>query len=159
MPSLIFDEVDTGIGGRVAEIVGQKLRALALGRQVFCVTHLPQVAVQGHRHLLVEKVNADGITRSSVRKLSREDRKREIARMLGGIRVTEQTLAHAEEMLDSHLQSELSVVRSNFGQEFDLSSGKRRPSTGLSWPLTLSSGHARLGLRGEQSTHASEHEV
>jgi DNA repair protein RecN (Recombination protein N) len=109
VPSLIFDEVDTGIGGRVAEIVGQKLRALALGRQVFCVTHLPQVAVQGHRHLLVEKVNADGITRSSVRKLSREDRKREIARMLGGIRVTEQTLAHAEEMLDSHLQSELEV--------------------------------------------------
>jgi DNA repair protein RecN (Recombination protein N) len=109
VPSLIFDEVDTGIGGRVAEIVGQKLRALGLGRQVFCVTHLPQVAAQGHCHLLVEKVNADGITQSSVRKLFREDRKREIARMLGGIRVTAQTLAHAEEMLDSHLRSELEV--------------------------------------------------
>jgi len=109
VPSLIFDEVDTGIGGRVAEIVGQKLRALGQGRQVFCVTHLPQVAAQGHCHLLVEKISADGVTHSTVRKLSREERKQEIARMLGGIRVTQQTLAHAEEMLSSHLQSELEV--------------------------------------------------
>jgi DNA repair protein RecN (Recombination protein N) len=109
VPSLIFDEVDTGIGGRVAEIVGQKLRALGQGRQVFCVTHLPQVAAQGHYHLLVEKVSTDGVTLSTVRKLSREERKQEIARMLGGIRVTQQTLAHAEEMLNSHLQSELEV--------------------------------------------------
>jgi DNA repair protein RecN (Recombination protein N) len=109
VPSLIFDEVDTGIGGRVAEIVGQKLRALGQGRQVFCVTHLPQVAAQGHCHLLVEKISADGVTQSSVRKLSRDERKLEIARMLGGIRVTQQTLAHAEEMLNSHLQSELEV--------------------------------------------------
>ncbi|MGX2041660.1 DNA repair protein RecN [Methylocaldum sp. MU1018] len=109
VPSLIFDEVDTGIGGRVAEIVGHKLRALGQGRQVFCITHLPQVAAQGHNHLLVEKASVAGVTQSTVRKLSREERKQEIARMLGGIRVTQQTLAHAEEMLDSHAQSGLEV--------------------------------------------------
>lgn len=100
VPTLIFDEVDTGIGGGIAEIVGQKLRLLGEGgHQVFCVTHLPQVAVQGHQHLLVEKLSCGGATQSSVRKLSGDERKREIGRMLGGIRVTEQTLAHAEEML------------------------------------------------------------
>jgi DNA repair protein RecN (Recombination protein N) len=109
VPSLIFDEVDTGIGGRVAEIVGQKLRVLGQERQVFCVTHLPQVAAQGHCHLLVEKASTGGVTQSMVRKLSREERKQEIARMLGGVRVTQQTLAHAEEMLNSHLQDELEV--------------------------------------------------
>jgi DNA repair protein RecN (Recombination protein N) len=100
VPTLIFDEVDTGIGGGIAEIVGQKLRILGeQGRQVFCVTHLPQVAAQGHRHLLVEKLSRSGTTQSSVRALSGAERKQEIARMLGGVRVTEQTLAHAEEML------------------------------------------------------------
>ena len=98
-PSLIFDEVDSGIGGRVAEIVGQKLRLLARDRQVFCVTHLPQVAAQGQNHFLVEKQSHSQMTRTSVRALSTAERKPEIARMLGGIRITEQTLAHAEEML------------------------------------------------------------
>lgn len=98
-PSLIFDEVDSGIGGRVAEIVGQKLRLLACDRQVFCVTHLPQVAAQGQNHLLVEKRTHGQVTQTSVRVLTAEERKLEIARMLGGIRITEQTLAHAEEML------------------------------------------------------------
>jgi DNA repair protein RecN (Recombination protein N) len=98
-PSLIFDEVDSGIGGRVAEIVGQKLRLLARDRQVFCVTHLPQVAAQGQNHFLVEKQSHSQMTRTSVRALSTVERKPEIARMLGGIRITEQTLAHAEEML------------------------------------------------------------
>jgi len=98
-PTLIFDEVDTGIGGRVAEIVGQKLRILASDRQVFCVTHLPQVAAQGHNHLLVEKCSQDQVTQTSVRPLASGERKQEIARMLGGVRITEQTLAHAEEML------------------------------------------------------------
>lgn len=103
VPTLVFDEVDTGIGGGIAEIVGQKLRILGeQGRQVFCVTHLPQVAAQGHRHLLVEKLSRDGSTHSSVRALSGADRVREMARMLGGIRVTPQTLAHAEEMLAGH---------------------------------------------------------
>ena len=98
-PTLIFDEVDSGIGGGVAEIVGQKLRALGSDRQVFCVTHLHQVAAQGHRHLRVEKAERDGMTESSVRPLDGEERTREIARMLGGMRITEQTLAHAREML------------------------------------------------------------
>lgn len=100
VPSLIFDEVDTGIGGGIAEIVGQKLRMLGQqGRQVFCVTHLPQVAAQGHHHLLVEKSSGGGVTQSTVRKLDGQERTREIARMLGGVRLTRQTLAHAEEML------------------------------------------------------------
>jgi DNA repair protein RecN (Recombination protein N) len=103
-PTLIFDEVDTGIGGGVAEIVGQKLRALGEARQVFCVTHLHQVAAQGHHHLLVEKSTVGGNTQTRVRKLSGSDRKHEIARMLGGVRITEQTLAHAEEMLNSQSQ-------------------------------------------------------
>jgi DNA repair protein RecN (Recombination protein N) len=102
VPTLIFDEVDSGVGGRVAEIVGQKLRSLGHDRQVLCVTHLPQVAAQGHYHLLVEKKSGDGMTQSTVRLLSPEERKHEIARMLGGIRITEQTLAHAEEMLNFH---------------------------------------------------------
>jgi DNA repair protein RecN (Recombination protein N) len=98
-PTLIFAAVDTGIGGRVAEIVGQKLRLLASDRQVFCVTHLPQVAAQGHNHLLVEKKVADHLTHTQVRQIAAPERKQEIARMLGGIRITDQTLAHAEEML------------------------------------------------------------
>ncbi len=98
-PTLVFDEVDSGIGGGVAEIVGQKLRLLGNGRQVFCVTHLHQVAALGHHHLLVEKTSDQANTRTQVRKLLSGQRKHEIARMLGGVRITEQTLAHAEEML------------------------------------------------------------
>lgn len=98
-PTLIFDEVDTGIGGRVAEIVGQKLRLLASDRQVLCVTHLPQVAAQGHNHLLVEKTTRNALTQTVVKPIAPGDRKQEIARMLGGVRITAQTLAHAEEML------------------------------------------------------------
>ena len=100
-PTLIFDEVDSGIGGGVAEIVGQKLRLLGNDRQVFCVTHLHQVAALGHNHLLVEKTSDADSTRTQVRLLTPEQRKHEIARMLGGVRITEQTLAHAEEMLAS----------------------------------------------------------
>lgn len=98
-PTLIFDEVDSGIGGGVAEIVGQKLRALASGRQIFCVTHLHQVAVQGQHHLRVEKNTLSGKTQTQVKKLTDVERKHEIARMLGGVKITAQTLAHAEEML------------------------------------------------------------
>jgi DNA repair protein RecN (Recombination protein N) len=104
VPTLIFDEVDTGIGGRIAEIVGQKLRVLGQqGRQVLCVTHLPQVAVHGHSHFLIEKVSENGMTQSCVYKLSEGERRNEVARMLGGIRITNQTLAHAEEMLNMHI--------------------------------------------------------
>ncbi len=98
-PTLIFDEVDSGIGGGVAEIVGQKLRSLSNNRQVMCVTHLPQVAAQAHQHLYVEKNNKTDITSSNVRLLSKDERVEEIARMLGGVTMTANTLAHAKEML------------------------------------------------------------
>ena len=98
-PTLIFDEVDSGIGGGVAEIVGQKLRSLSQYRQVMCVTHLPQVAAQAHHHLYVEKNNKSDITSSQVRLLQKEERVEEIARMLGGVTMTANTLAHAQEML------------------------------------------------------------
>lgn len=99
-PTMIFDEVDAGIGGGIAEIVGQKMRQLSHGRQVMCVTHLPQVAAQAHHHLFVAKQgDANSMTSSSVSSLDRAQRIREIARMLGGVQMTENTLAHAEEML------------------------------------------------------------
>ncbi|MEQ1483950.1 DNA repair protein RecN [Methyloglobulus sp.] len=98
-PTMIFDEVDSGIGGGIAEIVGQKLRSLGLGRQVLCVTHLPQVAAQAHHHLYVEKNNQTDITSSTVRLLANEERVEEIARMLGGVTITKNTRAHAREML------------------------------------------------------------
>ena len=99
-PTMIFDEVDSGIGGGIAEIVGQKLRSLSKNRQVMCVTHLPQVAAQAHTHLYVEKnQSTDDITASRVRLLTDEERVEEIARMLGGVNITANTLAHAKEML------------------------------------------------------------
>jgi DNA repair protein RecN (Recombination protein N) len=98
-PTMIFDEVDSGIGGGVAEIVGQKLRSLSHNRQVMCVTHLPQVASQAHHHLYVEKNSQTDMTSSTVRLLNNEERIEEVARMLGGITITANTLAHAEEML------------------------------------------------------------
>ena len=98
-PTMIFDEVDSGIGGGIAEIVGQKLRCLSDNRQVMCVTHLPQVAAQAHHHLYVSKNDQTDITASSVRRLTTEERVEEIARMLGGINITANTLAHAKEML------------------------------------------------------------
>lgn len=100
-PTMIFDEVDSGIGGGIAEIVGQKMRSLSHNRQVMCVTHLPQVAAQAHQHLFVSKQNTDKMTSSTVAKLEREQRIAEIARMLGGVNMTENTLAHAREMLES----------------------------------------------------------
>jgi DNA repair protein RecN (Recombination protein N) len=100
-PTMIFDEVDSGIGGGIAEIVGQKLRRLSKNRQVLCVTHLPQVASQAHQHLFVAKNQKAAVTSSTVRRLSDEERVDEVARMLGGVTITENTLAHAREMLAS----------------------------------------------------------
>lgn len=97
--TLVFDEVDSGIGGGIAEIVGQKLKQVARNRQVFCITHLHQVAAQGDHHLLVEKVSRDDKTQTQVRRLEPPQRRQEIARMLGGMKITEQTLAHADELL------------------------------------------------------------
>ena len=97
--TLLFDEVDSGIGGGVAEIVGRLLAELGSNRQVLCVTHLPQVAARAARHYLVSKENRDGKAVSRVDLLNREDRVEEIARMLGGVKLTEATRLHAEEML------------------------------------------------------------
>lgn len=99
VPTLIFDEVDVGIGGRVAEIVGQQLHTLGGSRQVICITHLPQVAAQGRHHLHVIKHDGQPV-QVEVARLEDEERVAEIARMLGGIEITEQSLAHAREMLD-----------------------------------------------------------
>jgi len=98
--SMIFDEVDTGIGGAIAEVVGQKLRALGAQRQVLCVTHLPQVAAQGHAHLRVSKHSDDDSTRTRIEKLDAAGRRDELARMLGGLEITRETRAHARQMLD-----------------------------------------------------------
>lgn len=100
VPTLIFDEVDVGIGGGVAEIVGALLRRLGESRQVLCITHLPQVAAQGDHHLRVWKETRDGATVSRIAPLDREARVEEIARMLGGVDITDTTRAHAAEMLD-----------------------------------------------------------
>jgi len=99
IPTLIFDEVDSGIGGGVAEITGRRLRALAAARQVLCVTHLPQVAAQAHHQLQVSKQTAAGSTHTRIRALSGEERIEELARMLGGVKITRQTREHAREML------------------------------------------------------------
>jgi DNA repair protein RecN (Recombination protein N) len=97
--TMVFDEVDSGIGGAVAEVVGQKLRRLGGRRQVLCVTHLPQVASQGHQHLRVAKSNDGESTQTQIELLDARARRDEIARMLGGIEITRQALAHAKEML------------------------------------------------------------
>lgn len=99
VPTLVFDEVDVGIGGPTAEIVGQLLRQLGESGQVLTVTHLPQVAAQGHQHLFVYKKRAKDSTSTAVRQLEPEQRTEEIARMLGGIEMTNESLAHARKML------------------------------------------------------------
>ncbi len=100
IPTLIFDEVDVGIGGRVAEIVGLQLRALGQHRQVVCVTHLPQVAALGHHHYQVSKQTDQSTTVTAINPLDTTQRVDEIARMLGGIDITDQTLSHAKEMIE-----------------------------------------------------------
>ncbi|VAW82270.1 DNA repair protein RecN [hydrothermal vent metagenome] len=99
IPTLIFDEVDSGVGGAVADTVGQQLRALGEHRQVLCVTHLPQVASQAHQHLQVTKLTGDQSTRTRIRTLDAEERVEEVGRMLGGQKMTQATLDHAREML------------------------------------------------------------
>ncbi|KGQ20224.1 DNA repair protein RecN [Lysobacter dokdonensis DS-58] len=99
VPTMVFDEVDSGIGGAVADIVGQKLRALGGTRQALCVTHLPQVAAQGHAHYRVSKAATDGMTQSAVRKLEAKEREEELARMLGGVEVSKEARAAARRLL------------------------------------------------------------
>ncbi|MGE8216370.1 MAG: DNA repair protein RecN [Stenotrophomonas maltophilia] len=99
VPTMVFDEVDSGIGGAVADIVGHKLRALGEKRQVLCVTHLPQVASKGHAHYRVSKAPVDGMTQSAVEKLDTKAREEELARMLGGVEVSKEARAAARKLL------------------------------------------------------------
>jgi DNA repair protein RecN (Recombination protein N) len=98
---MVFDEVDSGIGGAIAEVIGRQLRSLGVHGQVLCVTHLPQVAAQGHHQLKVSKSSAGGNTRTQLAPLAGRERVQEIARMLGGTVVTGKAVAHAQEMLDA----------------------------------------------------------
>ncbi|HKR35985.1 MAG TPA: DNA repair protein RecN [Steroidobacteraceae bacterium] len=101
LPCLVFDEVDAGVGGGVAEIVGRQLRTLGERAQVLCVTHLPQVASQSHAHVRVTKLTDGKTTRTMLRVLAADERVEEIARMLGGVSVTDKAREHAAEMLRS----------------------------------------------------------
>ncbi len=98
-PTLVFDEVDVGIGGAIAEVVGKLLRQLGTKAQILCVTHQPQVASQGHQHLYVSKQNQQNLTCTQITPLDNNARLQEVARMLGGIQLTDATLLHAKEML------------------------------------------------------------
>lgn len=100
--TLVFDEIDTGIGGRAAEAVGKKLKALARTNQVLCVTHLPQIASFAEHHYLIEKRESGGRARTFVRPLSSGERREEIARMLSGARLTESSRQHAEQLLKAN---------------------------------------------------------
>jgi DNA repair protein RecN (Recombination protein N) len=97
--TLVFDEIDIGIGGRAAEAVGQKLKALSRGQQVLCVTHLPQIAAFADQHFVVEKREADGRTKMQIRLLDDRARTHEVARMVSGAKVTETSLQHAAQMI------------------------------------------------------------
>ena len=100
--TLVFDEIDTGIGGRAAEAVGKKLKALSKTKQVLCITHLPQIASFADHHLLIEKRESGGRTRTAIRQLDGKERTEEVARMLSGAKLTDASLKHAEQMLKAN---------------------------------------------------------
>lgn len=100
--TLVFDEIDTGIGGRAAEAVGKKLKSLARSNQVLCVTHLPQIATFGDHHYVIEKKETGGRTRTSIRPVIGEERTEEVARMLSGAKLTETSRRHAEQMIKAN---------------------------------------------------------
>jgi len=100
--TLVFDEIDTGIGGRAAEAVGKKLKALARANQVLCVTHLPQIATFGDHHYVIDKKQSGGRTRTSIRAVTGEERTEEVARMLSGAKLTETSRKHAEQMIKAN---------------------------------------------------------
>ena len=100
--TLVFDEIDTGIGGRAAEAVGKKLKSLARSNQVLCVTHLPQIATFGDHHYVIEKKESGGRTRTSIHVVTGEDRTEEVARMLSGAKLTETSRKHAEQMIKAN---------------------------------------------------------
>jgi DNA repair protein RecN (Recombination protein N) len=122
VPTLVFDEVDAGIGGKVGQQVGDTLRNVALSHQVFAITHLPQIASRAHRHIVVTKGARGGITTADVRLLSDEDRVPEIARMLGGDPESATSRAHAAELLSVSADSR-SATRSDRGRS---EAGRRR---------------------------------
>jgi DNA repair protein RecN (Recombination protein N) len=97
--TIVFDEVDSGIGGATAEVVGDKLRSLAGYHQILCITHLPQIASKGMTHFMVEKQVVEGRTATVISELDYEDRVKEIARLLGGKKVSQKAVAHARELL------------------------------------------------------------
>ncbi len=99
--TLVFDEIDIGIGGRAAEAVGRKLKTLSRGQQVLCITHLPQIAAFGDQHFLIEKTEKRGRTQTEVRRMEDTERTQEIARMLSGAKLTETSLKHAEHLLET----------------------------------------------------------
>ena len=107
IPTLLFDEVDAGIGGGVAEIVGKKLKTVAAAHQVICVTHLPQIAALADSHHAVIKEMVKGHTVTRVKELNDEERVDEVARMLGGIKITDKTRKHAEEMVKGNMKAEV----------------------------------------------------
>jgi DNA repair protein RecN (Recombination protein N) len=100
--TLVFDEIDTGIGGRAADAVGKKLKALARSNQVLCVTHLPQIATFADHHYVIEKKQSGGRTRTSIRAITGDERTEEVARMLSGAKLTETSRKHAEQMIKSN---------------------------------------------------------
>jgi DNA repair protein RecN (Recombination protein N) len=100
--TLVFDEIDTGIGGRAAEAVGKKLKSLARSNQVLCVTHLPQIATFGDHHYVIEKKESGGRTRTGIRVVTGEERTEEVARMLSGAKLTETSRKHAEQMIKAN---------------------------------------------------------
>jgi DNA repair protein RecN (Recombination protein N) len=98
----VFDEIDTGIGGRAAEAVGKKLKSLARSNQVLCVTHLPQIATFADHHYVIEKKERNGRTRTTIRPVSGEERTEEVARMLSGAKLTDTSRKHAEQMIKAN---------------------------------------------------------
>jgi DNA repair protein RecN (Recombination protein N) len=98
---LVFDEIDSGISGATADKVGAAIEALAATRQVICITHLPQIAARGGRHLMVRKQTSAGRTESVVEQLSESARRQEIARLLSGVEITQESLAQADKLLGS----------------------------------------------------------
>jgi DNA repair protein RecN (Recombination protein N) len=106
LPTLVFDEVDAGIGGAEAESVGARLQRLSKDFQILCITHLPQIAVFGDTHLKVSKKVEESSTRFQIHTVEKAEREKEIARMLGGIKITKKTLEHAREMLQEKADKE-----------------------------------------------------
>ncbi len=125
-PCMVFDEVDAGIGGRVAEIVGRELRLLARDTQVLCVTHLPQVASQAHQHFRVSKLGDARSSRTALSELSSEEREEELARMLGGIEVTAKAREHAREMLRAALGAADEAKAASSGKRSSAARSARR---------------------------------